>query len=42
MVPTMADCEAAAKRQGQRGRCKHNNQLEEEAAAGCPLTLSDA
>ena len=29
----MADCEAAAKRRGQIGRRRHNNQMEEEVAA---------
>jgi hypothetical protein len=29
MAVVMADCKAAAKRRGQRGRCRHNNQMEE-------------
>ena len=32
MAATMADCEALTRRRGQRGRSRHNNQI--EAAAG--------
>jgi hypothetical protein len=38
----MADCEAVAKRRGQRGRRRHNNQMEEEASTERPPMLSDA
>ena len=42
MMVTMANCEVTARRRGARGRCRHNNQLKEEAAFGRPPTLSDA
>ncbi len=41
MAATMANCEAAAKRRGQRLRHRHNNLIKEEAAFGRPPTLSD-
>ena len=42
MSAKTANCKAPTRRRGQRGRCRHINQMKEEAALGCPLILSDA
>jgi len=41
MSAKSADCKVSTRWRGQRGRCRHNNQMKEEVAFGCPLTISD-